>query len=140
MAAGLLGYASNLTTDIPPEDNTEDDTGVTYAILALANGTQEENTSLHTTMATLMGTLKALQEQVINLFRGGSNTSTNTRSNKNNKSYCWTRKRTHNPRHVSLNCRNKKNEHKDEAALSNRMGGSNKYCVDMRDVGVTINE
>ena len=86
--AGLLGYAPNLTTDIPPEDNTEDDTGVTYAILALADATQKENTSIRTTMPTLTETLKALQEQVTNLSHGGSNTSTNTRSNKNNKSYC----------------------------------------------------
>ena len=85
---GSLGYASNLTTGIPPEDNTENDTGVTDAILVLGNVTREENTSMCTTMATLTGTLRILQEQVTNLSRGGSNTSTNTRSNKNNKSYC----------------------------------------------------
>ena len=82
-------------------------------------------------MATLTETLKALQEQVTILSRGGSNNSSNTRSNKNNKSYCWTHERTCNPRHVSLNCRNKRDGHKDEAVLSNRMGGSDKYCVDM---------
>ena len=60
--AGSLGYASNLTTDIPPEDDTENDTGVTDTILALANVTQEKKTSLRTTMATLTETLKALQE------------------------------------------------------------------------------
>ena len=71
---------------------------------------------------------------------GGSNNSTNTRSNKNNKSYCWTHWRTRNLRHVSSNYRNKKDEHKDEAALSNRIGGSDKYCADMWDVGAIINE
>ena len=74
-------------TDISPENNKEDDTGVTDASLAFPNATQEENTSLPTTMATLMKTPKALQDQVTNLFCGGSNHSTNTRSNKNNKSY-----------------------------------------------------
>ena len=49
-AAGSLGYASNLTTDIPPESDTKDDMGVTDAILVLANVTQEENTSLRTTI------------------------------------------------------------------------------------------
>ena len=68
---GSLGYASNLTTDIPPEDDTEDDTGVTDVILALVNAIQEENTSLRTTMTTLTETLKALQGQVTILFRGG---------------------------------------------------------------------
>ena len=81
-------------------------------MLALANATQEENTSLRTTMATLTETLKALQEQVTNLSSGGSNNSTNTRNNKNNKSYCWTHGRTRNPRHVSSNCRNKQDGHK----------------------------
>ena len=72
-------------------------------MLALANATQEENTSLRTTMATLTETLKALQEQVKILSSGRTNSSTNTRSNKNNKSYCWTHERTRNPRHVSSN-------------------------------------
>ena len=44
-AAGSLCYASNLTTYIPPESDTKDDTGVTDAILALANATQEINIS-----------------------------------------------------------------------------------------------
>ena len=109
-AAGSLCYASNLTTYIPPESDTKDDTGVTDAILALDNVIQEENTSLHTTMSTLTETLKALQEQVTILSHGESNNSTNTRNNKNNKSYCWTHGRTRNPRHVSLNCRNKKTD------------------------------
>ena len=82
-------------------------------------------------MATLTETLKAFQEQVTILSRGGSNNSTNTRSNKNNKSHCWTHGRTRNPRHVGSNYRNKKDKHKDEAALSNRIGGSEKYCADM---------
>ena len=43
------------------------------------------------------------------------------------KAYCWTHGRVSNPKHTSATCRYKKEGHKDEATMDNKMGGET--CV-----------
>ena len=91
---------------------------------------QQEETEPEPTDTANATTADATQLAILQLLRGLTEEMTglrtnNRRNNNNRKFYCWTHGRCN---HSSANCRNKAANHKDEATINNRMGGSNKGC------------
>ena len=47
---------------------------------------------------------------------------------RNSNHYCWTHGRTFNSNHTSKNCTQRKDGHKENATLHQKMGGNDKNC------------
>ena len=100
----------------------------TSAIEELTNATiadRAQYTQIRDDVAALTNSIKLLQMQ---LEAVTANQTSRKNRNNNTTSYCWTHGRTKNPKHTSATCKNRAEGHKEEATLSNRLGGSNKYC------------
>ena len=76
------------------------------------------------TQLAILQLLKGLIEE-ITCLKTDNKRRNNKNNNNNKKFYCWTHGRCN---HKGVDCRNKANNHKDEATVNNRMGGSNKGC------------
>ena len=100
----------------------------TAAITELTNATladREQFGAIKSDVAALSNTIKMLQMQLETMMQ--SKPPTRNRNNFST-SYCWTHGRTKNKKHTSATCRNRAEGHKEEATLTNKMGGSTKYC------------
>ena len=70
--------------------------------------------------------LRLMQQQFVNsggYNNGGSNNGSIQKNRVGHSKYCWTHGLCN---HISKDCKNKKEGHKDEATFTNRMNGSNK--------------
>ena len=92
--------------------------------LAVAN-LAEVNTKLQTDLLSLQQDMKKILLKMETL---GTTAPRPPRNNSNNESYCWSHGRTRNEEHTSPSCRNKKEGHKNDATLSNKQGGSTRWC------------
>jgi len=98
-----------------------------------------QNETLQTQLANATTDLISMKTLVESLCKEVSelkeSRSTNSRKrinrNKNDTSYCWTHGRTRNRLHTSESCRNKAEGHNSAATLTNKLGGSDRYCGDM---------
>ena len=86
------------------------------------------------TNAEMLRLIQDMQHQMIQLkaSNGGNATPDNQnphrshfRHCRNLSSYCWTHGACS---HQSKDCRNKRQGHKDEASVANKLGGSTSYC------------
>ena len=121
MKEELHQVQENVINELRNQDSlaiTIDDQNVTAPPEPSPNSVTHEINN--TTNAALLDLIKALTEQVAELK------NTSTRSKKQvPKHYCWSHGKCN---HKGVDCRAKKANHKDEATLNNRMGGSNKGC------------
>ena len=110
--------------DVQPtcDDNNEAQ-GIADIIADLAQSASENKKMINSTFTTMTTTIKALPAKIEAMEKGSSR-----KGNNNNKSYCWTHGRTRNNNHLSSTCINKKAGHQDDATLSNRKGGSDRFC------------
>ena len=94
----------------------------------------QANNSMSNDMKALQESICILQAQVAALMQTAISVPvapTNSMRNRRNpysQAYCWTHGRTYNDLHISSTCKNRKDGHKDNATLHNRMGGSDKNC------------
>ena len=75
----------------------------------------------------LQAQVAALMQTTLPVPTAPSNPSRN-RKHPFSQAYCWTHGRTYNDLHTSCTCKNRKEGHKEQATLHNRMGGSEKNC------------
>ena len=141
---GNNGYSNNVTQDLFEQTagaltrivdaNATDREEV--ANLVINNGiTQQQVTAITTTLAALTARLTAIE---VNNGNGNNNNNggggNNTRRNRGNgggntdESYCHTHGRTRRPDHTSATCQHPREGHQLTATLSDRQGGSNRYC------------
>ena len=114
------------------------------AIHALADATSSDRTAVanlttanHTLtshLKAITATVKALEDKIDSLEAKIDTLLTKNTNrptyDRNCTAYCYTHGRTFNPRHTSKTCNTRKADHKENATLRNRMGGSNKQCGD----------
>ena len=142
---GNTGYANNVTQDLFEQTATAltrivDATATDreeVANLVMNNGiTQQQVTTINTILAALTARLAALEvsnQTRANRNGGGNSGGTNPRNRghgggTNDESYCHTHGRTRRPDHTSATCQHPKEGHQATATLSDRQGGSNRYC------------
>ena len=98
-----------------------------------------KSTEFHSAFAAMSTTaldskFKAFEERMLRLMQqqfvssggynnGGSNNGSIQKNRVGHSKYCWTHGLCN---HISKDCKNKKEGHKDEATFTNRMNGSNK--------------
>ena len=113
------------------------------ALQALADATESDRTAvanltaankeLTTHLSKMTSTISALETKVSQLERKIDQLLTNSTKksnhNRNSDFYCWSHGRTFNPKHTSKTCNYRKDGHKEEATLVDRMGGSNLQCT-----------
>ena len=83
-----------------------------------------------TTTTTLLKMIEKLSTKVDELKRQSTNKDINPRTGKKFKRYCWTCGCCP---HWGKDCPNKSPGHQDNANFKNRMGGSNKNCLPLRE-------
>ena len=94
----------------------------------------QANNIISNDMKGLQDAIRTLQAQVTTLMQttiAAPTAPTNAVRNRRNpfsQAYCWTHGRTYNDLHISCTCKNRKEGHKENATLHNRMGGSDKNC------------
>ena len=111
-----------------------------YALQALATATSDDRAAVanltqankqltdHLNAMTakvtnLETTIAKLESKIDKLITLSSRRSTYDR---NSNYYCWTHGRTFNSNHTGKNCTQRKDGHKEDATLANRMGGSDR--------------
>lgn len=86
----------------------------------------DENSAPPTDLANATLTLKDVKDLIKEMMNNQPPSSVKKAHEKNQKlSYCWSHGTTTNLNHTSQTCNYKKEGHKDEATINNRMGGSN---------------
>ena len=117
----------------------------TFALQALADATQSDRTAvanLTTANKELTAHLKdmtahitklelkilQLEVKIDSLLQNQRSPPKSSHYDRNSEHYCWSHGRTFNSNHTSKTCHHKKPNHKDDATLHNRMGGSNLKC------------
>ena len=78
-------------------------------------------------ITTLETKVAHLETKIDKLLQLSTAKRTNT-YDRNSEHYCWSHDRTYNSSHTSRTCRTQKTDHKKDATLHNRMGGSNLQC------------
>ena len=98
---------------------------------AVANLTKA-NQELTTHLTTMTDTVSNLENKIISLESKIDTLLLRSKSayDRNSEAYCHSHGRTFNPNHTSKTCVQRKNGHKQNATLHNRMGGSSKNCGD----------
>ena len=139
---GNQGYANNVTHDLFEQtanaltrivDSTATDREE-VANLVINNGiTQQQVTAITTSLAALNTRLAAIEASngngTNNSGRGnGTRRNRGNGTNSTDESYCHTHGRTRNPDHTSATCQHPRDGHQVTATLSDRQGGSNRYC------------
>ena len=147
---GNTSYANNVTQDLMDQ--------TALALNTLATATAEDRQSVANvasvnetmlsqltraiaSLETMQARLSTLEARVDNQNgngtrgrnngRGGDQSGDGNRSgtnNRNNESYCYSHGRTRRDDHTSATCHNPVDGHKTTVTLSNRQGGSNRYC------------
>ena len=107
----------------PGYDDTDEAQGIAAIITDLAQSASDDKETINSAFTTMTATIKVLQEKIEAMEKGSSR-----KRNNNNKKYCWTHGCTRNNNHLSSTCVNKKAGHQDDATLSNRKGGSTRFC------------
>ena len=112
--------------DVQPAcDDNDEVQGIADIITDLAQSASEDKETIDSAFATMTATVKALQAKIKAMEKGSSR-----KRNNNNKSYCWTHGHARNNNNLSPTCINKKSGHQDDGTLSNRKGGSDRFCND----------
>ena len=100
---------------------------------AVANLTQS-NATLSTQVSELRSLFTTLDSKLNRILSAAGRNNNNTDNDNSasrrasNTSYCWTHGRTRTDNHTSANCRNPSEAHVRTATLTNRQGGSDRFC------------
>ena len=112
--------------DVQPACDDNDETqGIADIVTDLEQSASEEKETINSAFATMTVTVKVLQAKIKAMEKSSSR-----KRNNNNKIYCWTHGRTRNNNHLSPTCIIYKSGHQDDTILSNRKGGSDRFCND----------
>jgi hypothetical protein len=128
-SAGYHGAANQLTTAQANDlEATRTENSMLRALLAAQapSGSLPPSDDTSTTISTLtaLQTCQASAAETLTALLAAQ--AATQPLGERGKSFCWTHGCTSNPEHRSPNCRNKAPGHKDEATITNKMGGSTK--------------